>query len=437
MTQKTLSDGPARPKSSGAHFQIRLSDLFFLIAFAACLALAFATKWTSTLFFFLTLGFGGIVGAVFVSSLFRNGYVTAKAVFSLLVSIFLLMCGFFSAGMMIFAHVIAALILNQLMQPMSRRTLTGISLGCVAVSMLLLNMAEPPRLQRLLQARAAYPIVDLSDRLQYESVREEVADSSLTQISLSEKVATRLNDKELLPVESRFSRLWALQKIHDQAYEEFVRSVGFGAVRMITAGRNRIDTPEIPTLGFEDEFDVESAVSADDTETMEWKYHLRVDYTDHDAPDSYHFAGEADFLHPATIGFVQSPKKAAGFLPHAFHLSPAALHDKDLGYKTWVLQNLELISLLRFDEPRAYVLDHLPRMDHLSSDEIPTRALTQFELTSLQELKTEKDVVIKDSGDKLYMLGSLRAGKSCIDCHSVKRGNLLGAFTYKFAAVSR
>ncbi len=437
MTQKTVSDGPARPKLNGVQFQICLGDLFFLMAFAACLALAFATKWTSTLFFFLTLGLGWIVGAIFVSSLFRKKVATTQVVFSLVISIFLSICGFFYVGMMVFTHVIAALILSQVSQPISWRALTGISMGCVVVSMLLLNMAKPPRLQRLLQARAAYPIVELSDRLQYETVREEVADSALTEKEISEKVAIRLSEKETAPIESRFSRLWALQKIHDQAYEEFVRSVGFGAVRMITVDRDRIDTPEIPTFGFEDDFDVESVVSADDTETMEWKSQLRVDDADHDDPNSYHFAGEADFLHPATIGFVQSPKKAAGFLPHAFHLPRGTLYDRDLGYKTWVLQDLELISLLRFEEPRAYVLNHLPRMDHLSSDDIPTRALTQFELTSLQELKRDEDVVIKDSGDKLYMLGSLRAGKSCIDCHSVKRGDLLGAFTYKFAAVSR
>ena len=37
------------------------------------------------------------------------------------------------------------------------------------------------------------------------------------------------------------------------------------------------------------------------------------------------------------------------------------------------LNSLQLISLLRFEAPRAYVLDHLPRMDQLVAEDVPTR----------------------------------------------------------------
>jgi hypothetical protein len=76
------------------------------------------------------------------------------------------------------------------------------------------------------------------------------------------------------------------------------------------------------------------------------------------------------------------------------------------------------------------VLDHLPRMDRLSSDDAPTRPLDAFETDALAKLWKDEDVVVKNDGDDYRMLGSLRAAKQCLDCHSVQRGELLGAFSY-------
>jgi hypothetical protein len=85
---------------------------------------------------------------------------------------------------------------------------------------------------------------------------------------------------------------------------------------------------------------------------------------------------------------------------------------------------------LKFDEPRVYVLDHLPRMDQLSSDDVLTRALDEFEKESLEKLRTEEDLVVREEDGVHRMLGSLRAAKQCLECHSVDRGELLGAFSY-------
>jgi hypothetical protein len=106
---------------------------------------------------------------------------------------------------------------------------------------------------------------------------------------------------------------------------------------------------------------------------------------------------------------------------------PGADPDDD---SKWTISRLELVSLLKFDEPRVYVLDHLPRMDQLSSDNAPTRPLDAFESESLAKLRTDEDVVVKGEGTDYRMLGSLRAAKQCLDCHGVLRGELLGAFSY-------
>ena len=79
-----------------------------------------------------------------------------------------------------------------------------------------------------------------------------------------------------------------------------------------------------------------------------------------------HVAGALDFFDPIGFGANLEPiTKVIGFVPHAFHYPPrASLEDP----QAWTIERLELVSLLKFDEPRVYVLDHLPRMDQLSSE---------------------------------------------------------------------
>ena len=205
-------------------------------------------------------------------------------------------------------------------------------------------------------------------------------------------------------------------------------------MRFVSAGG--VTTPQLPVIKFGDDRPGEDELSADEAR---WKRHLYDEQHSgiHENMPEYHYVGELDFLHPATIGFVRSNKNAAGFLSHAFHFPVG----KPTGgeFESLSLENLQLISLLRFEEPRAYVLDHLPRMDHLSSEDIPTRELTEFELNGLEQLQADDDIVVSETENGLQMLGSLRAGNTCIDCHSVKRGDLLGAFSYQFekSAVGR
>jgi hypothetical protein len=68
-------------------------------------------------------------------------------------------------------------------------------------------------------------------------------------------------------------------------------------------------------------------------------------------------------------------------------------------------------------------------MDELA--EAPTRTLDRFEALALAQLRSGEELVVEENADKLRMLGSLRAAKQCTDCHSVNRGDLLGAFAYR------
>jgi hypothetical protein len=68
-------------------------------------------------------------------------------------------------------------------------------------------------------------------------------------------------------------------------------------------------------------------------------------------------------------------------------------------------------------------------MDKLA--DVPTRALNSFEESALPQLATQQDIVVHQSLNKIEMLGALRAGATCIECHEAPRGKLLGAFSYE------
>ncbi|MFP6768308.1 MAG: hypothetical protein VB859_09065, partial [Planctomycetaceae bacterium] len=96
----------------------------------------------------------------------------------------------------------------------------------------------------------------------------------------------------------------------------------------------------------------------------------------------------------------------------------------------WVLERVELVSLLLHDEPGVYVSENLPRMDELAGSRL--RSLNRFEALAMNNLRDGESLVVRGQGDQLKMLGSLRAAKQCAACHRVPRGTLLGAFSYGF-----
>ncbi|HVU89715.1 MAG TPA: hypothetical protein VHD36_20465 [Pirellulales bacterium] len=91
---------------------------------------------------------------------------------------------------------------------------------------------------------------------------------------------------------------------------------------------------------------------------------------------------------------------------------------------------VELVSLLKFSEPRVYVSDYLPAMDELR--DAPTRPLDAFEQQGLAALKNGEDIVSEDKPPTIRALGALRALKQCLQCHTVEEGRLLGAFSYRW-----
>ncbi len=61
-----------------------------------------------------------------------------------------------------------------------------------------------------------------------------------------------------------------------------------------------------------------------------------------------------------------------------------------------------------------------------------TRNLTALETEALEKMKAGEDLVWNISPDQTEgtLIGALRAQQSCIECHQVNEGHLLGAFVY-------
>jgi|GEM_PF-5165402 len=300
----------------------------------------------------------------------------------------------------------------------------ALSVGC-------LNHFFPPReVRKLMEAREAYPIEDLSTRLaplsRSKSSSQVESKSSFSKSSLI---------GSLIPFYGRAShkhwRIKALRIAHGREYEQFLWRLEFGgAVARHSVSRFDIDLPEITEIGF--------AVSEQKKEPGQYllvKVFGEEGLYKFEAPQSLPELlkyNHLDFLNPATFGWEVAPKQVAGFEPHAFRFPVPKVTVKS---EVFALRRLELIGLLMSDEPRVYVLEHLPRMDQIVESEVPTRPLNEFESSALQKLMEGEDLVVDEQPDRITMVGALRSFESCAKCHGSRVGELLGAFSYELESV--
>jgi hypothetical protein len=230
---------------------------------------------------------------------------------------------------------------------------------------------------------------------------------------------------ELIMLEQSFNdsaeRKHEFELLHNREYIQFVQAIGFGVGRMRPIRPNSLRRPALRDIRFD-------GVAADNPPTDQGYWRALFVPEKSNAVEHLHTASRRDFLDPDGFGIaIVPPLTVTGFVEHGFHYPPI---NGMVDAKRWMILRLDLVSLLKFAEPRVYVLDHLPRMDQLSSENAPTRPLDAFESDALAKLRTDEDVIVKSEGTEYRMLGSLRAAKQCLDCHGVQRGELLGAFSY-------
>jgi hypothetical protein len=148
-----------------------------------------------------------------------------------------------------------------------------------------------------------------------------------------------------------------------------------------------------------------------------------------------HHLAAADFVSVDRIGYVKSKDQVAGFESHRFADLRHELDRNNYSSQPlyWQVVRLELVGLLR-ESPRVYTSATPPPLDQLA--DAPHRPLNDFEKSALPQLATQQDLVVSNQPGKIDMLGALRAGTSCIECHEGPRGKLLGAFSYQIEPIA-
>ena len=96
----------------------------------------------------------------------------------------------------------------------------------------------------------------------------------------------------------------------------------------------------------------------------------------------------------------------------------------------WHINRIELVGMLLNDRPLVYIAQQgeLPTMENIGDRE--TRELSEFETRGLEAFADGHDTYISASLNRIEMMGALRAADSCLQCHDVQRGEVLGAFSY-------
>ncbi|MSR56112.1 MAG: hypothetical protein EXS05_00320 [Planctomycetaceae bacterium] len=357
----------------------------------------------------------------------------------------------------------------------------GIVAVCVISGALVaLLFIDEPRIRELRQKalqldqdlRHENPLESLSERLAYErtdSKRPTPPDTSpradgvdqktpkpigrpdpnSREVVLSSVVSERLEEFEHKVHPIAAERRAVLSYLHTGERERFIRSPGFGRTRARAQWRTPIELPATeavplpPRRDSDPPYDMRQLSAAARTDESPVPTSVagglpeRVDRGRIPTADrlfALHDSGVDDFLDPLRLGYIQDLDHVAGFQPHRFTRMPTLVTGETLA-TVWQIDRLELLSLLKHAAPVVYVSQNLPQMYELN--DAPTRPLDTFERVSLARLWADEDLVIAESPYQIRMLGSLRAAEACIECHAVRRGELLGALTYELGPERR
>jgi hypothetical protein len=215
-------------------------------------------------------------------------------------------------------------------------------------------------------------------------------------------------------------------RLHEDSVRDFIESPGFGITRQIGPNKEFIELPEADPIPLPPAAQQAKAAATTSAFPESPADAILIVPAEQDLRDM-HQDSILDFVNPKGFGFIKDREHVKGFQAHHFHALPS-LKESPTQTQRWRIQSLELVSLLKHEEPVAYLSKHLPRMDELR--DAPTRPLNPFEKSALFKLQKGDDLQTETTTNQIHMLGSIRAVNQCLTCHRVHRGDLLGAFSY-------
>ncbi len=416
-TEATAADAP---EPDG--LRLTLKDLFGIVALCAVFLWCLSESGVSNVRFW---------GGVFHAAILSAGFVFLAASprrfkFTPLIVLPLFVCCAAPVypSMALIPNVlllfVVGVVLSFRRRPLKAKSALMIATTCYLISFVLVVISGMRAFDEVRALRKVYPIVALTDRLAYEQPDKLPRRTAVN----SPHTSAALDDLEMEISAVEFFRR-QFETLHSQQYEHFVRAQGFGVARMFIRHSPRdVSRPPLTNVEVNDartleDFDVNNGWQGVN------RFRAPVSVED------LHRVSAFDFLDPIGFGWRvgSDDLRFAGFQPHGFHYPVRGRLQQP---EAWSIRRLELVSLLRFDTPQVYVLDHLPRMDQLSAEDVPTRELDAFESAALKQLWFQEDLVMEESDDgTVRMMGALRAAEQCLECHTVQRGDLLGAFSYE------
>ncbi len=320
----------------------------------------------------------------------------------------------------VFAFYLAAIpLLLILKNRQARPMIVSAVMVTWAVSGLVTSVVSDLREYRDIHAK--YPLESLASRLSYE-IPHVSNESQDFPASVREAEMPADEEWNARGDASRARRRHAaLKELNSQTFAEFIAANGFGASRMQSFRRWNMKLDRVPSakpLPKRPEI-IEPLTAIQNPELAAGNFAQPA------PPLPSQLEAVREFTAMVDWAYVPVRQQAVGFVAHAMQKTPVI---RGASAEEWQVSRLELVSLLKFAEPRVYSSEHLPRMEDLRNTE--TRSLDEFEQRALQQLRGREDIVTDQQLNTIRMVGAVRASKQCLDCHSVRRGDLLGAFSY-------
>jgi hypothetical protein len=287
------------------------------------------------------------------------------------------------------------------------------------------------------ELRKRYPFESLAERMKYESAAKDAPAPKL-----GAEAAKRLAESEKWSEQGKRwnVRVLSLGQLHSAEVAEFVKREGFGVGRMAlpSPAPVHLDLPDGPSQRFAAPLPAEywGGPKATLPEKGDGPSAAGLGFPGLASVGQFHANSIAWFATPDSLGLVRDRDHVAGFRPHQFRgmpqlgdqVPPRPGQPPAAPKERWLVSRLELVSVWKSEAPAVYVSGSLPRMQELKSTK--TRPLTDFEAKALKALRGGEEVVTEATPNEIRMVGAVRAAKQCTACHEVKRGTLLGAFSY-------
>ncbi len=436
QVEQVPADRPSGTSSSALRFS--LWNLIVVLAMTAVLVRAATAtgmspvfwKWTGFMLI-LSWAFVGLLGSRKVRSTVPAVLLGVLLLLGVLQSDLPVGPGVVFAGLLLASSVIV------LVRDITRRsTLVRICLGSGAATLVLGMLVSLPAVYRIYRLRSTYPVVSMTERLDYERKldREKLPvvrpTNRFTRGQFTQQqLEWQLRWTDYYDRSAALSELWSSEALASASLEGFL-------LRTPVVDFEHLPTPPLQNIAVSDVDAKSSSAGANS-----WSLAHNAVSPQGSPWHALHWGCLVDFVDPLGYGIhlgdrIASPRKShrvIGFVEHAFHYHPLWTARTRWELMPYELVRLELISMLRFDQPRAYQLEHLPRMDQLRLPDVRHRPLDDFERQAVKRLKQGEWAVVQLSAGARHvrLLGAIPALPGCLECHQVPQGTLLGAFSYE------